>query len=330
MTLMLAALTACDYTGDWLFGQLVPGVDDVYHLYPSDGSDAFVPVVVATIDDIDANVVYAEVGPAQTTAGGGVTANFLGTGGSVCVFVDPEATAWNEAVAPSPAEAARRFAYPDNVFDDGDIDLTVGQSIFYTGSPGVEIGGFVVTFNDELGHPVELSLQECTSVNLNGDAVAGGGGRGTPEYCTITSTLPGASYTILMKTWSTPLDDDRLAFGFLLTDGSCNDLLEAGGAVTDAAALEECVIRGEALGAGFIDKAGPWYGAEAVAALTWPGYLDFEADFCNDDKNLGTVCKAEAEALFEAGLTCEWETATGPDRHCFCGDPEDSPEAGGL
>jgi hypothetical protein len=330
MTLALAALAGCDYSGDWLFGALAPGVDDVYQLFPADGSEHFVPAVIESEADIEANTVYGEVGPAQTTSGGGVTATFLGTGGSVCVFVDPESTAWNGSVSPSPADEARRYDYPDNVYDDGDFDVSVGQSIFYTGSPGVEIGDFEVVFNDELGHPVELSLQECTAVDLFGDPVNGGAGRGTPEYCTLTGTQPGSSYTILLKTFSTPLDDDRLAFGLLIADGTCNNVLNNGGASTDALILEECVIKGEAIAAGAVAEPGPWYGFDAIQDKIWPGFLDFEATFCDGEKNLGPACSNEADAKAEAGTTCEWTSATDPERHCFCGNPNDVPKPGGI
>ena len=36
---------------------------------------------------ISASTVYAEVGPATTTAYGGVTVDFVGTGGSVCICI---------------------------------------------------------------------------------------------------------------------------------------------------------------------------------------------------------------------------------------------------
>ncbi len=325
--LTLLALVGCDYTGDWLFAAGVEGVDDVYELLAPDGSAEFVPVDIQVVEDIAANVVYAEVSASTSTAGGGVTATFRGTGNSVCVWVDPETVYWTQAVAAKPTDSSKKYDYPDNLFDDGDIDLTVGQSLFYTGSPGVEIGDFKVNYDDQLGNPITISLQECVQTDYYGDPF-GSGGRGTPEYCTINSTLPGVSYTILMRTFSTPLDDDRLSFGFLLTDGTCASLINTGDVGTPA--QEECLIRQESIAAGQVQAPGPWYGLNEVEGLSWPGVFELEDAYCDLSVNMRGFCNDEVQALADADRECVWDNVDDPDSHCFCGDPQLTPEGGGI
>ena len=72
-----------------------------------------------------------------------MTFDFVGTGGEVCIWVDPEVAYWSQALSPQPSQIDRKWAFPDNTFDDGDIDLFAGQSVYYTGSPGETIGDFV-------------------------------------------------------------------------------------------------------------------------------------------------------------------------------------------
>ena len=50
-----------------------------------------------------------------------------------------------------------QYLYPDNVFDDGDLDLFAGFSVYYSGSPGVEIGNFQILFEDALGNQARFA-----------------------------------------------------------------------------------------------------------------------------------------------------------------------------
>ena len=176
-----ATLGACDYTGDWLFAGFVEGIPGVYHIYAEDGGQYLTPIPRdSSADEIEAATMYLEIGPEPGAALGGVTFNFLGTGGPVCVFVDPETAAWNNSVAAEQDEVQRAWSYPDNPFDDGDLDVFVGLSAYYNGSPGVAMGDFRVTYSDSLGNEVPIELSECSNTNVFDDPGRFFSGRGMP------------------------------------------------------------------------------------------------------------------------------------------------------
>ncbi|MEQ1500864.1 MAG: hypothetical protein ABMB14_01470 [Myxococcota bacterium] len=323
---LAASLAGCDYSGDFLFAS-VEGVDDVRILTGADGGD-IVPVDIVTIDDVRANTIYAEVGPSLTTEYGGVTATFTGTGGEVCIWVDPETAYWSQAIGVRPTDDSRKWTYPDNVFDDGDIDLLAGLSVYYTGSPDEVIGDFVIAYEDALGNEVPISLASCPNIYGLRDDLASGG-RGAPEYCTIPATDLGISYTILLRTWSTPLDDDRLAFGLLLANGSCSDLRGLAGGVSPS--TDECFIQGESIIPVGTDI-GPFYGFDDLngAGRIWPRSLDFENEFCTANRMQG-FCEDEFVAL---DGQCSWAIppTSGGDTEdrCYCGDLNDTPDQGAF
>lgn len=316
-----ALVGGCDYTGDWLFAGAVPGIPGIYVLEGA-GGGPIVPVNINTRAQVDQNAIYAEIGPTGTAAIGGATFTFIGTGGDVCVWVDPEFVFWNQSV--SVARPTRRWSYPDNVFDDGDLDLFVGLSVYYTGTPGEVIGNFQVRYEDSLGNDVPISLVECI---IPGALYPDGAhaGRGTPEYCTVSGTREGVSYTALLETWSTPLDDDRLGYGVLVANGTCNALMLSLG-VEPNSQEEECVIRGEAI-MPTEDSYGPYYGYDANRV--WPRAIEHETAYC-DGSNMRLACLAEAERMLEEGRMCEWTEITDAANRCFCGDPTDTPAPGGL
>ena len=96
----LLALVGCDYSGDQFYGEVIPHVPGVIHL----GNEIEVSVVT-TPEEAQAAAFYSELGQMGSVAGGGATLNFLGNGGVVCVWVDPETLRWNQSVAAaSPAE----------------------------------------------------------------------------------------------------------------------------------------------------------------------------------------------------------------------------------
>ncbi len=108
----------CDYTGDWLFAGEVQGVPGVWHLEDEEGR-LVVPRVVQTFEELQAATIYAEVGPSGTTELGGVTIEFMGTGGDICVWVDPETAYWNQAVAVQPSVQGEPWTYPEHqIFDE--------------------------------------------------------------------------------------------------------------------------------------------------------------------------------------------------------------------
>jgi hypothetical protein len=113
-----------------------------------------------------------------------------------------------------------------------------------------------------------------------------------------------------METYATPIDDDRLAFGLMLTHGDCGDVQSTVGAVHN-----ECVIRNES---GQFDENGVLVPYQNAAA--------FESAFCNSAGEvafeLRNYCEDEAEEyndLLEQGIELD---------HLFCGDPSISPFPG--
>jgi hypothetical protein len=177
---------------------------------------------------------YGQLGQAETGKQGGATFTFKGTGGEVCLIVDPETVFWSRSIESPNTET--KFAYPDFYNDDGDLDLFAGMSSYYTGSPGLEIGDFTGFYTDSQGQLVEIQYGECTQ---NGSSMSGianaHAGRGTVEFCTIdTDQKEGIEYTVVMETFSVPLDDGLLSFGVVVVNERCARL-----------DTSECFIRGE-------------------------------------------------------------------------------------
>jgi hypothetical protein len=292
---VLALGVACDYDGFDLYPQVtdVPGIIDLGRITPADVTDQA---------SIDAAVIYGEVGATGTSERGGITLTFQGTGGSVCLFIDPELAFWNQSV--SQLQPNQTYAYPDNVQDDGDLDLYAGFSVYYSGSPGEEVGDFQILYQDQLGNRVPIDLNECTIIGQTGDAGAHGG-RGSPEFCTLSATQPGVDYTVLLASWATPMDDDRTAYGLLVANDTCRNIISN---VSDFGESPECIIRGEGLDP---ETGEPIEGSE-----------EFELAFC-----AATGGGADqANALYDY-CQQEAETKDCTIDHCFCGDPLNSPGA---
>jgi len=363
--LPLVLLAGCDLSGEFLFSGAVNGVPGVLIVETADGDTLHEPAVVTNYDAVKENTIYFEVGPTGTAAFGGATLDFIGTGGPVCVWVDPELATWNQAIRESLDPFLRPFSYPDNIFDDGDIDVTGGRSVFYTGSPGVEMGDFVLQYEDELGNDVPVEFVECRPTGSELGAINPFAGRSTAEFCEFSNTDVGVSYTVAMNTWSTPLDDDRLGVAVLLAAGSCDSMvdyagndLEFGPGVIDARAIE-CVLRGESIKPD--GEAEVLYGFEAAEAAAWEGSIEFEETFCdvqglwrldefceNEAAGLRGLTEDEVDELLDADdfdeaaaaagyefteesleeFTCEWQGEPTEEDRCFCGDPRDTPQQG--
>jgi hypothetical protein len=293
-----------------------------------------VPLDVETSADVDAGAVYGEIGPTDTVKLGGATFTFEGTGEAVCVWVDPETVYWTQSISPTSPNA--RYVYPDNVYDDGDIDLFAGLSVFYSGSPGEELGSFVQEVEDDLGHTITTSLSICNIVGFQSEP-DGHAGRGTPEYCTIHNTLPGVSYTVVMQAYSLPLDDDRLGYGLVFANGTCDSLLQTSGA-SDNQLREECLVMGESVtpgepsgeAAAAAELSPPtWLGVDEVPS--WAGSVAFEEQFCTNGDGLATFCEEHEGPENAEGTDCDWigDGAEGTDR-CYCGNPADTPTGGAF
>lgn len=310
----VALATGCDYSGDFLFAEPSETVPGNIHL------GELTPSPVGTLDELRAAAVYGEVGATGTSAQGGVTFTFTGTGSSVCLLVDPELAHWSQSV--STQQPNQKYSYPDNILDDGDLDLEAGLSVYYNGSPNETFGNFAVRYADSLGNVVPIELNECRILNYFSEE-GGHSGRGRPEWCNLSGTAEGISYTVALETFSTPIDDNRLAYGIVLADAPCRTLLNNFSNIE-----KECWIRGEALmpDENWDYRTDPIraVGFDAVSSLMWPGTLEYEDAFCASVDGTPTSTELRDYCINEAAqLDCDDE-----DVHCFCGDPSDTPTGG--
>lgn len=246
--LSLSAFTACDRDGRefWVPQSDLDYVTDLGVIEP------------INVLDIEANgselnglpgLVYGQVGAPENPAfKSGTSFQFFGTGGPVCLFLDPEAIFWNQGIS----EDGGTYTYEDRITDDGDLDMFAGLSAYYTGSPGVEIGTFELPYTDPLGTEHTIDFNEC-----NRDAYPSG--RATYERCEInTENREGIAFTAMLQVFSHPIDDGVLNFGVAVVDGPCEGGFRP----------SECSIRNE-VGMG-----------EDVN-----GFGDLEEAFCGGDIN---------------------------------------------
>lgn len=212
---------------------------------------------------------YGQVGLAEVGEKGGATFSFRGTGGSVCLIVDPETVFWNQSVAEDGARFS--YSYPDLEEDDGDIDLFAGLSAYYTGSPGVEIGDFKGVYTDSLGNQTLIEYGLCRQSGAQQGMNTAHAGRATVEFCSInTANYADVEYTVVLETFSVPLEDGVLSFAVTVVDGSCSN-------------INECTLYGESLDAN-----------GQVQACS----LNLELAYC-DLENLPTFCCANPEMCGE-------------------------------
>lgn len=215
---------------------------------------------------------YGQLGaPENVGIYGGATFQFRGTGGPVCVVTDPEAVFWNRSV--STQTETGNFKYQDIYGDDGDVDLSVGLSAYYTGSPGVEIGSFEANYTDPTGYDHTLEFNECVQVGIFGDTDVHSG-RATVEYCDVnTDQKAGILYTVLLETFRLPTDDSILNYGTAVYEGDCASL-----------GVNECTLPNE------VGNADPNGLPESKA---W--FPDFEQDFCIGVARTNAFCAAGFE-----------------------------------
>ncbi len=275
--------------------------------------------------------IYAEIGPNSEPFPSGATFEFIGNGGDVCAFVDPEFIFWNQSVSQSAPDP--QFRFPDNPYDDGDLDLRAGLSVYYRGTPGLRMGGFEVQYTDELGNGVAIDLVACMVGEPTDQNQEPHSGRAHVEYCTIRNTQPGVSYTVALEAFSLPRDDGRLSFGVLLANGPCDGAadsvvgLMAPVGAGNTGVNQECVIVGESLppeGEGKL-----FYGY--AEGRSWEGSEEFEQLFCEGGTGVLEYCRNEISELRAQGLTCDYTGQDGdPERHCFCGDRTKTPRPGAV
>ncbi len=253
----LLALAACDRAGDLLVPTPTEGLEPVLELgelevmSSADWADSTTRMELAT---------YSDIGAPEPGDQSGATFTFIGTGGQVCLVVDPEAVFWNTSVATNGASPT--YAWPDNHLDDGDLDMAAGFSANYNGSPGIELGDFYGLYTDSLGNTVEIEYNLCENADYYGDTPAYAG-RSTAEYCTVdTEGREGIEYTVLLKTFSLPIDDSILSFATAVYDGSCRN-------------IDECTL--------LYESRDVWVDGDTVHAEVRDKYPELEQAFCNSD-----------------------------------------------
>ncbi|MDP6931294.1 MAG: hypothetical protein QGG40_00190 [Myxococcota bacterium] len=207
-------------------------------------------------------VFFGDLGAAEQGREGGATFTFTGTGDYVCIMVDPETVFWNKSIG----SGGNKYKYPDNYDDDGDLDLFAGMSSYYNGSPGVELGDFEGVYTNSQGVQIEIEYGECSQVGARSQTDAHAG-RAAPEYCAIdTEEREGVEYTVVLKTFSIPLDDGVLSFAAAAVDGPCNQI-----------GITECTIFGES----------PIAGTESLESAYCNGelatYCCENPDMCGDN-----------------------------------------------
>ncbi len=226
MLVLLMTLTGCDRDGREYVPEpnaKFPGIKTLGELnvMGNDLDDDGTPDEYSSVTE---GTLFDTLGPPPLGEFGGATGTFVGNGNVICVIVDPEAVFWNQSVAASGTDKVTYW--PENVADDGDADIEVGLSAYYTGSPGVEMGSFEQVYEDSLGNEITVEYNECVMADRYG-FTGSHSGRSTIEFCEIDTALhPDREYTVVVNTWSLPLDDDLLSYGLTLVDlgpGAVND-----------------------------------------------------------------------------------------------------------
>jgi len=184
--------------------------------------------------DIDAGDPFVgKLGPSDTGSGAvsGATITVEGTGERICVIMDPQTVWRDDFQADSSGVEFDNPFYENFPYDDGDLDLLAGLSAFYTGTPGESMGDFFVDFRDDNGIERRVDTNLCLQEDTHG--VAGGtAGRASPEACSF-ETQDGELYTIALRVFSTPIDDDELTYALSIRTGEC------------PATINECTLRGD-------------------------------------------------------------------------------------
>lgn len=267
-------LVGCDNTGD----EYRPQVTDVPSIVDLGELDV-IPADVWSAEgfDIRQYATYTQLGADENPGKqGGATFEFAGTGGAVCVVMDPEATYWNVAKG---VDATRAYKYEDNYADDADLDMDIGLTAYYSGSPGVEIGDFNAIYSDPSGQDHTLEFNECLQPGAYQPYVHSG--RGTPENCAInTDERAGIMFTGVVKTFALPIEDSIANYAvaaFELPASAGRDGCAAVKLVNDGIRydLSECTLPSEAnLGEG------------------GDAFSELEAAFCSGPGKVNEYCEA--------------------------------------
>lgn len=184
--------------------------------------------------DIDpADPYIGHLGPSDVGAGeyAGATWDFYGTGDRVCVIVDPEGVFRDDRQLGGDGLEYDNPYFDDYPYDDGDIDIAVGEAAWYTGTPGERMGDFFARFPDDNGIDRAVDLNVCLMEDYFG-VVGGHAGRGSPEWCDF-ETTPGVLYRVALTVFATPMDDNDLRYAFAVVPGAC------------PTEIDECTLRND-------------------------------------------------------------------------------------
>ena len=244
-----------------------PGVYDIGELPVISEDDSY-----AGFDVYGPQVYYGQVGaPDDPGTYGGATLQFEATGGHVCLVMDPEAVYWSRPLAID--AGGRAYKYTDRYEDDGDLDMSAGLTAYYTGSPGVEMGGFEAVYSDTQGVDHVLEFNECEQAGAQSESVHSG--RGTAEHCDInTANHPGVKYTVVLDTFALPHDDSILNFGVAVFGTTCNNF-----------EVNECTVPDEVHGA-VAD------GMVATSGKEW--FAGLESVYCEGPAKVNDFCELHA------------------------------------
>lgn len=238
----------------------------------------------------DPGVFFTELGAGEPGTYGGSSFTFRGTGGKVCIVVDPESLYWNQAV--SPVAESGEYYYQDDLTDDGDVDLVGGLTAYYNGVPGEEIGDFAVPYSDAMGEEHYIEFDECAALNQYGNYAHAG--RASPEFCELdTTNREGVDFTVVLRRFSLPINDSVLRYGvgvFEVGEGGCEGYLPTGTPEFECLIPQEWNNGEAALSAlDCEDEEGEW---------SWEC---MELAYCAGSKALNNYCEAH---LGEEGLPC--------------------------
>lgn len=224
--LVLPALVGCNLDPKPLLQNYQDG-----EFVPADVVDLDLDEAPPELDDAEPYI--GNLGPSDVGGGriSGATRTIRGTGGRMCVIVDPQSVFRDDLQLAGDNNEYWNPFMDDFPYDDGDIDLQVGLAAFYTGTPGVELGDFFGSFPDSNGVDRAVDLNLCLMNDYHG--IAGGtAGRGTPEFCSF-ETQEDVDYRIVLSVFSVPIDDDELTYALRISSGPC------------PGNINECTLRGD-------------------------------------------------------------------------------------